>query len=763
MNSDLNYLHKFQPESKVNEMKNTIICLMHLMLLSTAAVLAQDLFVAVDGSDTNPGTAEKPLATLEGARDKIRRHKIADKLPTEGFNVWLSEGVYPLKQTFELNEKDAGSESSPIVYQARKDHKVMIIGGRQLSPSLFHPVTDPTVLGRLDTPAARKNLYEIDLPDAGIRDFGKHRQYGHSLSVVPAPLELFFNDNPMPLARYPNEGFILLEKVIDPGSVPRWGDYSERGGTFEYTDPRHARWQGIEDVWLQGTFNYGYADDKIRIASIDPETRQVTLTSPHMYGLAAGKPYRKYIALNILEELDMPGEWYLDRTSGKLYFWPPADLAAARIIVSVLEGPLVALEGVSHVTFKSLTFEAGRGMGIYMERGENNRIERCTVRNLGTTGIFMGQGARQTFPHITHDDYEGVAESRTIGNLQGHIYKYTTWDRKAGTNHSINACEVYNTGSGGIYLSGGSKKDLTPGNSRASNCRIHDYNRRNKFLWAGINVDGCGNEIVHNEIYNSNFQGIYVHGNEHLFEYNHLHHLALDSDDTSAWYIGRDPSDRGNMIRYNFFHHVGGRPGRMVMGIYFDDASCGATVHGNVFYKTADHGAVFSNAGHDITISNNIFIETYGPAVWLNSYWRHVGPAHMEYYFGENGLFPYRLYELLDIRKPPYSTRYPELTDWLDKMPDGKTVVGTVARRFIVKNNLIVNCPDVVKLTGEQANLLLKDNYVANDRDMFADYDNLNFRLRSDAEVYTMLPEFEKIPFDKIGPIPENAPPSKQE
>src|SRR5262249_34204728 len=151
----------------------------------------------------------------------------------------------------------------------------------------------------------------------------------------------------------------------------------------------------------------------------------------------------------------------------------------------------------------------------------------CTVRNCGTSGIFMGMGSRQTFPHITHEDYQGVPVSREIGNMQAQMYADPTWDRRGGFEHRITHCHVYNTGSGGICLSGGSKKTLTPGNCAVQTCRVHDYNRRNRFLWAGISVDGCGNRISHCEIYNSDFHAIYAQGNDHVFEYNCIHDVAL--------------------------------------------------------------------------------------------------------------------------------------------------------------------------------------------------------------------------------------------
>ncbi|MCU0645493.1 MAG: right-handed parallel beta-helix repeat-containing protein, partial [bacterium] len=701
---------------------------------------ATDFFIDPKGSDKNPGTQKKPFATLERARDAVREFKSKKGLPKEGITIWLRGGEYFINKTIELNEKDSGSEKSRIVYRAFPDEQVIISGGKKVSPDIFKKVDDPKILSRL-MPEAREFVLQADLKSIGITDYGKHQQYGHALPVVPAPMELFFNHKVMQLAKYPNDGFILMGKVIDTGSVPRIRDYENiRGGIFEYSDNRHSRWSGAEDVWLQGTFKWGYADDMIKIDWIDTVKKQIKLSTPHLYGLGYGEPHQHYIALNILEELDSPGEWYVDRISGVLYFYPPSEIQNSCIVVSMLEEPMVAMEGVSFVTIRDIIFEESRDMGIYIERGQNNLIAGCTFRNLGTIGVFMGQGAKQTFPHITHDDYEGVPVSRQIGNLQGQIYKYTTWDRKAGKNHGVMSCDVYDTGCGGIYLSGGSKKDLIPGNCFVENCRIHDYNRRNKFLWSGINVDGCGNRVAHNEIFNSDFQGIYVHGNEHFFEYNHLHHLSENSNDTSPWYIGRDPSDRGNIIRYNFFHHCGNPERKWTMGVYFDDASCEALVFGNVFYKVASYGTIYSNAGHDLTIRNNIFVAGYGPVLVMKSMWYDFGYGQRDYFFEKNGVYRRRLTELLDIKKPPYSTKYPKLTDWLGLMEDGKTYVGMHPRRNLFENNLIYRYDETYRLVGEYAQFEIKNNFIALADPGFIDPKNLNFQLKDGSIVFERIP-----------------------
>ena len=715
-------------------------------------VCARDVYISPKGKDSNPGTKAKPVATLAAARDLVRQQKAAGGLIQGGLTVWIAGGQYDQQEPFVLNESDSGSPASPVVWRAMPGGQVSITGGKSLPPEAFTRVTDARITQRL-SPEAAKQVWQVDLRKLGIEDFGTYQQYGHSLAVCPATLELFFNGEPMSLARYPNTGSLRIGKVIDSGSIPRTGDYSERGGIFEYTDARHERWAGQQDVWFQGTFNYGYADDCIRVEAIQPETKQVKLAQPHLYGLKSGQPYQSYVAVNILDELDSPGEWYLNRETGILYFWPPTFLKNSSIKVSILEDPIICLEGTSFVTLRDLTIEAGRGIGIYLERGTNNLIAGCTVRDVGTSGIFMGQGARQTFPHTTVDDYAGVPVSRRVGNLQGHIYNNTAWDRLAGSGNRVLSCDVYSTGSGGIALSGGSKRELIPGHNSVENCKVHDYNRRNKFLWSGINVDGCGNRIAHCEIYNSDWQGIYVHGNEHIFEYNEIHHVAMNSNDTSPWYLGRDPSDRGNVVRYNYFHHCGNVE-RMNMGIYCDDSTTGVLVHGNAFYRMhTTHGVLFSNSGWDLVMTNNIVIEPHSHTAVMSAHYYTWYKAQAPTMFVENSLLRKRLLQSVNILAPPYSVRYPELKNYLDPIVPGKEWEGMRPRRNLLAGNLIVggSKEPISLLGGEHAQLRGMNNLVTNHDPGFVAYEKGNFNLRSDSSVFQQIPGFQPPPVDQMG------------
>ena len=713
---------------------------------------AQSIHVSPKGSDKNPGTKEKPVASLTAARTLARSYKKTKGLPKGGLNVIIHEGIYDLQQTFQLAEGDAGKKDAPITWSAAAGEKVNITGGKTIQPGKFSKVVDKGILNRLEKNAIGK-VWQADLKAEGIKNLGNHRQYGHGLPVVPATLELFYNGEPMTLSRYPNKGAMKIGKVSDPGSVPRIGDKSNRGALFAYSDSRHKKWVGQQNIWIQGTLNYGFGDDYNPIDFIDTIAGQVKLKKPHIYGVGAGKDFQEYVAINILEELDSPGEWYIDETSGILYFWPPADMKGALVQVSMLEDPIIALEGTEHVTIKGLTIEAGRGIGVYVERSNYTLVAGCTVRNVGTSGIFMGQGAKLLDENASIDDYVGEPQSRQIGSFQNHIYRNNAWNRKAGSNNGVLSCDVYNTGSGGIYISGGDKKTLTKGNSYAENCRVYNYTRRNKFTWAGIRVDGCGNRISHNEIFNSDWHGIFVHGNDHLFEYNYIHDVTLNSNDTSPWYIGRNPSDRGNVIRYNYLDNCG-NPNRMTMGIYCDDSSTDVYVYGNVFNNMkTNHGVLFSNAGWQINMKNNIVINPIAHTAVVSALWYTWAAPQTKEMFGKNGVIRRRLEQEIDFRSPPYSTRYPALLPYLDAIQEGKEWQAMRSRDNMLEGNLIVGGPEnpIELLGGKHAQMDGKNNWVTKEDPGFVDMKNKNFNLKPDAKAFQMIPGFEPIPFDKMG------------
>ena len=260
-----------------------------------------------------------------------------------------------------------------------------------------------------------------------------------------------------------------------------------------------------------------------------------------------------------------------------------------------------------------------------------------------------------------------------MGDCNGYFYMHTTWNRQAGTGHGVVNCRIYNTGSGGISLGGGDRLSLTPGGNFVENCEIHHFNRWDRTYRAAINIDGVGNVIRHCLIHNCPGSAIYLHGNEHLIEYNEIHHAMMEGDDHGAFYMGRDPTERGNIIRYNYWHDLA--PDHSTHCLYFDDSGGdGAKVYGNIFRKAGHLSTVNINGGSDIVVTNNVFIDCRKPVRmgFGGNVWRTKG-----------GRFE-SLLKAVGCDKSPWRDRYPELLGYLAARPQ-------MPRGNLFAKNLLAN------------------------------------------------------------------------
>ncbi len=648
-----------------------------------AAAEPLTLYVAPGGNDAWSGRAPAPgpngagpLATLHRARDEIRALKQAGPLPAGGVVVEVAAGLYEFAEPLELAAEDSGAPETPIVYRAAPGAEVRLVGGRQVTG--FAPVTDPAALDRLDE-GARGKVLQADLKALGIRDFGE--VVGDSNR-----LELFFRDEPMTLARWPNEGFVRIVDVVGGAPHRIHGIPGDKIGRFTYDGDRPSRWLREPDVWLHGYWFWDWAEQRHQIESIDTEHRVISLRPPyHTYG------YRKnqwYYAVNLLCELDSPGEWYLDRDAGVLYFWPPAPIDEGKAVVSVLP-VLIACKDTSHVTFRGFVLEAARNTAVTFAGGEGMRLIGCTIRNIGGGAVSA-----------------------------------------SGRGHGVIGCDITQTGAGGISLSGGDRQTLTPGGLFAENNHIHHYARWKRVYNPGISLQGVGNRAAHNLIDNAPHMAMGFGGNDHVIEYNEIHSVCYESNDAGAIYTGRDWSMCGTVIRYNYLHHINGFEGRGCVGVYLDDQFGGTRIYGNLFYKVTR--AAMIGGGRYCTIENNIFVDCV-PATHVDS--RGLGWAAG----GREGLeaklkaFPYQ--------RPPWSERYPYLVNILDEDP-------MAPRGNRIVRNICVG-GRWGDFDGKARPLVeFEDNLIDQDPG-FVDAAALNFALREGSPALAM--GFKPLPFDKMG------------
>ena len=654
------------------------------LTVSAAGIRAAEYHVATTGSDANAGTADAPFTSLAAAREAARA-------AAEPVTVWVHDGVYPLAESVSFRAEDSGTAAAPVHYRAVNPGQARLSGGRTLAADDFKAVTDEAVLARIPE-GARAAVVRADLGALGIADLGTYPDQFRTVQPVP---ELFFNGERMSLARWPNEGWAEIESIVESGPAPWRNHASEALGVFTYSGDHPSRWADMGDLWIEGYWCFDWASETIRVQSVDAATKQITLAKQHGYGLGNGNPApRRFRAVNLLEELDEAGEYLIDRDEKALYFWPPAPLEGASIVLSLTSEPLLALKDVSHVQLTGLVLEDCAGTAMTVTGGSNVTIAGCTVRNAGLHGI----------------DIDG------------------------GDHHTVQSCDIHHNGTGGLTIAGGDRKALTPSGHRVVNNHIYRVSERMRTAAYNVIVGGVGVYVAHNEINDAPHQAILVGGNDHLFELNDVHHVSVASDDCGAFYMGRNPSDRGTVIRHNYWHEIGSAMAHGSCAIYFDDGDGGQTVYGNVFYKASGgrFGAVFNHGGHDNTVVNNIFIEcdlAIGAAPWSDDGWR-------EWLGGD--LWKTRLLEEVDITRSPFTERYPELIGFMEYES------GLRLNRAL--RNVAVACKNFVN-----GNWTMDESFITREDPGFVDYAKLDFALREDAAVFERIPGFEPIPFEKIG------------
>jgi hypothetical protein len=640
---------------------------------------AKTFHVAIGGQAGNPGTATAPFATLNQARDAIRQLR---PLPKGGVEVIISGGVYQVDQSFVLEQQDSGSADAPIVYRAAKDETVTFTGGITISG--FKPVTDEKIITQLP-PEARGKVVYAPIPEPSKIPSIASRGNGYNGPNAASWVDLFINGRAQQIARYPNDGFMHTGKAIRAFvETPTQGD----PGIFEFKDDRVLRWQNAPDGWLFGYWGHLWAATSCKIGGIDAIKHQITLATPNPYGHRDNMPY---YAFNLLEELDSPGEWYLDRTVELLYVYPPGqlDLNQAEVRLSSFPAPFVMTNNTSHITFAGLNFAEGSGTAISVNGGENMLFAGCTIRRFGNWAMAL-----------------------------------------SGKKHRVISCDLQILGGGGIDLNGGEIKTLTASHNTVENCIISDFSRVDRAYTPAVLLNGVGNRIAHNLIYDSPHHAIRVEGMEHLVEYNEVHDVVRESDDQAGLDAWGNPFMRGLVVRFNYWHDIGnGRDIAGQGGIRLDDMISAVLIYGNVFRHASSggFGGIQIHGGKDSIADNNLFFDcqyavSFSP--WEPDRWREMLSKP-----GEFG------------RRQRASGYTPETEPFKSKYPDYAELNTHTNRNFIV-NNLAIGADS---FTRNEHNY----NYLANNFSLPPEASALA-PLSPDSSLYQFT-GLRPIPFDLIG------------
>lgn len=529
-------------------------------------------FVSPRGSDASPGTRERPFATIAAAQAAARR--------CEGSAVVeVLAGVY--RESLAFDASDSGD-----TYLTREG--ACLTGGLCVPFAQTRPVSGP-MLSRFP-PDAAPHIRRIDLTALGVplEEYGTVYPVGRYSTgeKYGAPsgwnIEVFEDSRRMIPARWPNEGYVHLAGVADQGQPAEFPPQHYHKGWDALQCPRPgaylanrearrraARWHRPDDVWLYGYFYWDWADSSTP-ASIDPETGVLTPRFVSRFGAREGAAYYFY---NIPEELDAPGEYWLDRETGLLYVYPHSESGAFSI--SVARKPLLQLRGACGMIFEGFTLTDVRANAVDA-RGDGNIFRCLTIRNAAGHGAVI-----------------------------------------RGFRNAVERCEISHTGCGGVRLEGGDRASLAPGENDARDNRIHDFAQTYRTYQAGVALSGVGNRCAHNEISFAPHVAVWYEGNGHIIEYNHIHDVVLSSGDAGAVYSGFDWAAHGTVVRYNLIERVGS-DGFAANGIYWDDGLSGQSAYGNVL--SGVWGCAFLvGGGRDNVIRSNCILGARGAPIWYDA------------------------------------------------------------------------------------------------------------------------------------------------
>lgn len=665
-------------------------------------------YVSVNGDDSSAGSREQPFRTINRARTAAHENNVRNAV------IEVLSGVY--RETLELTSDDNG-------FTYITNENASITGGLEIPAADLCDI--PNEISSRLTQEAAAHVRMIDLNKYGIDhelyntlycigSYSTEGKYDDMESGVN--IEVFENDHRMSLARYPDNSYLKLDAVLDVGDVwefpPQnyWLDWNDRrnhrGGTYiidQSTNERLKNWKTPETAWIFGYFFQDWADSSTPV-KINTNNRAVMPKMCSRFGARAGALYYFY---NVLEELDSPGEYYLDRENGHLYVYPHEESTVFGI--SLDTSPLIKFCGAENVTISGFTLTCTRGNAI---EGSGNDL---------------------------------VISSLLIKNIASHAVVLS------GSRNKVESCEITHTGRGGISLIGGDRATLTHGENIAINNYIHDFSEVYQTYQPGVSLAGVGNICSHNEISGSPHMAISYNGNEHLIEYNNIHDVVLHSSDAGAIYSGYDWTAHGTIIRYNILRDIGGADFNPD-GIYWDDGLSGQTAYGNILINVKKN-AFLVGGGRDNTVRDNIIIgESASPISYddrnrdgfVNGGWAHAACDTPESPHWQR------------LKGSPYKSKL-----WAEKYPTLARVITDFSKfndpdfpinpaNAVVENNVIIN-----KLArfGWMAQSVydyndIGENYTYHNFDE-ADFDFTSLKFKHPR------PGFPEIPVDSIGRMKE--------
>lgn len=706
----------------------------------------QKIFVSTVGDDSGDGSEEEPLRTLEKAIDVANEmREDSDKL----IEILLREGTYSVTNTIKIinSQKD----DSLLKISAYQDEKVTINAGVDIPLSAMSIADSDFTNAIIDKPNAGSVL-QYNLKDAQIEDFGEISLRGHLISdEKEAQAELSLNGEVQKLAGWPNGEYTGLIKPTDSNEYgKRTKSGIANGCSFKVNYDRPSQWSKPEQAWLSGTIGPNYEFDYYPVSRFDSEEKRVYLSRGALEKYYT-EPYYRFE--NVPEELDEPGEYYIDRQSGMLYFYPPEDAPKDSVLTITMSTPtldvsrkapnsMFRIENSKNIVFENLIFKGGRGSAITGKNNSNIKFINCEINSFGENGIRFD----------------------------------------ASTDITISDCKIHDVGQDGIlFVSCGNYQTLSPSNIVVSNNDIYNFARLERSYKTGIDFGyRCvGATAANNHIHNGPHAGMIFYGVNNDIYGNEFDNLVTEFSDMDALYCNNSnyPWERGNKIHNNYFHDIGkssmnGRHQINIRAIRTDNRGCGLNIYENLFYNIGDGGNGNGNNGIGaITaegtrnrIFNNLFVDC-NEAYFNTLQYKEIetaddGTLYPDTIINSSGVEVANTIngaKVADLKKqmekylPVYGKQFPELYNYFYEHPN-------MSKTNEFKNNMIINIAIPLSnfngtqneegFRGSQMLTAASGNYVSTSDPGFVSYDNGNLELSSSATLLVEgLPKFEMSSF----------------
>lgn len=599
--------------------------------------IAYTVFVSTDGREDAKGTEDDPFATVIQARDYLRTKDIDEN--NRGM-VYIREGVYNVsakEPTVELTGED-----SYITFSAYENEIVEITGTTLLDNDKFVKADEAegdcySSKVRLPEELLDK-VYVYNLGEEGI-PVGEILKNGFNWPRQNFQPELIVDGQLQTLAQYPNSNSVMTQSQILCGKTKNGKDEDEtakaaganegerpRNYWFDKTDtplnyeemlllkgPIFYARNGLEeriskwapptlegepqnnqpavhkntdntlyetDGWLSGYFENNYANDMVRIYSVDMATQTIHCKYPSLQGVQDKRIKLK--AINLLCELDTPGEYYIDRYNDNdiLYYYPKGNIDSEKVQLTSSSEPFFEINNADGIVIQNLIMDGTTGNGIKMSDCESCSVISCELYNISMDAVKIGQNNNTFTADPAYETSHG------------------------GHNNIVSNCEIHDIGCGGVYLAGGNEQTLERGDNIVEHCEFYNISRLQTYTPA-VYLEGVGNTANYNYIHDAPHMVIQIMGNDMTVSHNHIKNVCTNASDQAAVYSGRCFTWLGNEVSYNYFENLTSG----CYAVYMDDGMSGMIIKNNIF-KNMKGAAIFSNSGFGHKIVDNIFIDS---------------------------------------------------------------------------------------------------------------------------------------------------------